>query len=227
MMSLLGEGVAARRTLCPQDSREAFGSASNAVGLCSALWRPPLPSHGSGCFRWWWPDRQSSPRMLRSLGWLHPRSLSRALAMVLPPCCLFLCSLGSLRRCNFPFQQKIFLYFNICQCIRILSCGDRKVKVLVTQLCPTPWDPTDCSPPGSSVHEIPQARILELVAIPFSKGSFQPRDWTWIPCFAGKFFTFWAGAGRGVVGRMVIERSIPNVLPFTVDTVLTQTASVL
>ena len=36
-----------------------------------------------------------------------------------------------------------------------------KVKVLVTQLCPTLCDPTDCSPPGSSVHGTLQARILE------------------------------------------------------------------
>ena len=37
-------------------------------------------------------------------------------------------------------------------------------------------DPVDCSPPGSSVHEILQARILEWVAISFSKGSYLPRD---------------------------------------------------
>ena len=44
-----------------------------------------------------------------------------------------------------------------------------KVKVLVTQLCPTLCDPMDCSPPGSSAHGILQARILVLsVAIPFS-----------------------------------------------------------
>ena len=43
------------------------------------------------------------------------------------------------------------------------------VVVKVTQSCPTLWDPTDCSPPGSSVHGILQARILEWVAIPISK----------------------------------------------------------
>ena len=42
---------------------------------------------------------------------------------------------------------------------------------LVAQLCPTLCNPMDCSPPGSSVHEILQARILEWVAIPFSWGS--------------------------------------------------------
>ena len=43
-------------------------------------------------------------------------------------------------------------------------------KVLVAQECPTLYDPMDCSPPGSSVHEILQARILEWVAISFSRG---------------------------------------------------------
>ena len=42
---------------------------------------------------------------------------------------------------------------------------------LVTQLCPTLWGPMDCSPPGSSVHEISQARILQWVAFSFSRGS--------------------------------------------------------
>ena len=47
-----------------------------------------------------------------------------------------------------------------------------KVKVLVTQSCLTPCDPMHCSSPGSSVHGILQARILEWVAMPSSRGSF-------------------------------------------------------
>jgi hypothetical protein len=43
--------------------------------------------------------------------------------------------------------------------------------------------------PGSSVHGILQARILEWVAIPFSRASFQPRDQTWVSCIIGRFFT--------------------------------------
>ena len=53
-----------------------------------------------------------------------------------------------------------------------------KVKVLVTQLCPALWDPMDYSLPGSSVHGIPQARILEWVASPFSRKSSRHRDLT-------------------------------------------------
>ena len=54
--------------------------------------------------------------------------------------------------------------------------------VFVAQSCPTLCDPMDCSPPGSSVHGILQARILEWVAIPFSKGSSWPRDRTRVSC---------------------------------------------
>ena len=63
--------------------------------------------------------------------------------------------------------------------------------MLVTQSCPTLCHPMDCSPPGSSVHEIFQARILEWVAIAFSKGSSQPRNRTWVSYTAGRFFTSW------------------------------------
>ena len=50
----------------------------------------------------------------------------------------------------------------------------------------------DCSPPGFSVHGILQARILEWIAILFSRGTSQLRDWTLISCIAGRFFTVWA-----------------------------------
>ena len=50
------------------------------------------------------------------------------------------------------------------------------VKMLDAQSCLTLWNPVDCSPPGSSVHGILQARILERVAVSFSKGSSSPRD---------------------------------------------------
>ena len=66
------------------------------------------------------------------------------------------------------------------------------VCALVTQLCLTLWDPMDCSPPGSSVHGILQARKTKWVAISFSKGTSRPRDQTWVSCIAGWFFTVWA-----------------------------------
>ena len=60
---------------------------------------------------------------------------------------------------------------------------------LFTKSCPTFCDPMDCSSPGSSVHGISQARILEWIAISSSTGSSQPRDQTQVSCLAGRFFT--------------------------------------
>ena len=62
-------------------------------------------------------------------------------------------------------------------------------EVKVAQSCLTLCDPRDCSPPGSSVHEISQARILEWVAIPSSRGSSRLRDRTQVSRIAGRFFT--------------------------------------
>ena len=60
------------------------------------------------------------------------------------------------------------------------------------QLCPTLCNPIDCSPPGSSILGILQARILEWVSLPSSRGSSWPRNWTHISCVAGRLFTHWA-----------------------------------
>ena len=60
------------------------------------------------------------------------------------------------------------------------------------QLCPALCDPMDCSPPGSSVHGFIQSRILKWVAMPSSRQSSRPRDWTcvsYISCTDWRFFT--------------------------------------
>ena len=62
--------------------------------------------------------------------------------------------------------------------------------------CLTLWDPMDCSPPGSSVHGISQARILEWVATPFSRESSWPRDPTQVSCIAVRFFYHLSHQGR-------------------------------
>ena len=59
------------------------------------------------------------------------------------------------------------------------------------QSCPTLCDPVDCRPPGSSVHGILQARILEWVAVP-SRGPCWPRIKPWVSYVADRFFTIWA-----------------------------------
>ena len=61
--------------------------------------------------------------------------------------------------------------------------------VLVAQSCPTLRTPMDCGLPGSSVHGILQTLILELEAIPFSRGSSRSRGQTQVSCIAGRFFT--------------------------------------
>ena len=67
-------------------------------------------------------------------------------------------------------------------------------KMLVAQSCLTLCNPMDCSSPGSSVHRISQARILEWVAISFSRGSSWPTDWTRVSCIGRKILyhcTIW------------------------------------
>ena len=80
------------------------------------------------------------------------------------------------------------------------------VKVLAPQLCLTLCKPMNCSSPGSSVQGILQARILEWVAISFSRESSQPGnqipDSCHISCMAGGFFTAEPlGTLRGQVGQ--------------------------
>ena len=77
------------------------------------------------------------------------------------------------------------------------------VKMLVAQSCLSLCDSRGCSPPGSSVCGILQAKILEWVAISFSRGSSRSWDRTQVLCIAGRFFTVWAtreaclAGGRG------------------------------
>ena len=65
---------------------------------------------------------------------------------------------------------------------------EKECVCVSAQSCLTLCNPVDRSPPGSSVHGIPQARILEWVAISFSRGSSRPRDQTHVSCTAGGFF---------------------------------------
>ena len=77
-------------------------------------------------------------------------------------------------------------------CILQISSGNPSSQLArvseVAQLCPTLCDTLDCSPPGSSVHGMLQARILEWVAISFSRDSSQPRDRTQVSRIAGRLF---------------------------------------
>ena len=72
--------------------------------------------------------------------------------------------------------------------MKLLYDPEITLKVKVAQSCPTLCNPMDYSLPGSSVHGILQARILEWVAIPLSRGSCQPRDQTQVSHIAGRLF---------------------------------------
>ena len=73
--------------------------------------------------------------------------------------------------------------------------SDFSLESEFAQFYPTLCDPVDCSPPGSSIHRILQARVLEWVASSFSRGSSQPRDQTQVSRIAGRHFKLWATRG--------------------------------
>ena len=94
------------------------------------------------------------------------------------------------------FSRKFFFvcFFFFLSCLLLsfpASSFMLKVKSEseVAQSCRTLCDPMDCSLPGSSVHGIFQARVLEWGAIAFSRGSFLPSDRTRVPHIAGRHFT--------------------------------------
>ena len=93
--------------------------------------------------------------------------------------------------CLFWFNSRhwSFLFFKFSSTERFRVVG---IKMLVAPSCSTLCNPVDSNLPGSLVHGIFQARILEWVAIPFSRGSSRPRDQTQVSHIAGRFFTIWA-----------------------------------
>ena len=86
----------------------------------------------------------------------------------------------------------LYTYICVCVCVCVYVC------MLVSQLCLAPCDPMGCSLPGSTVHGILQARILEWVDIPFSRESSRLGDWTQISpglLHCSRFLTVWATGG--------------------------------
>ena len=104
----------------------------------------------------------------------------------------WLCT-GSLPTTTFPFfsiKKNIYPAWHELALGSILLYHEWK-KNLDAQSCLTHCNPVDYSPPGSSVQRILQARPLEWIAIPFSRGSYWPRDQTQVSCITGRFFTVW------------------------------------
>ena len=110
--------------------------------------------------------------------------------------------------CSF-YGQIIFHFVCVCVCVCVYM-----FKMLLNQLCLTPCSPMDYSLPGSSVHGILQARILEWVAVPFSRGSFWPRDWTRGSCIAHSHFPFVClvpESGSFVYQELALDRDSKNI----------------
>ena len=115
---------------------------------------------------------------------------------------------------NSLFRKDVLTYIHTCKnnrchcltpfllCTRSSWCA---VLCLVAQSCPTLCDPMDCSPPGSSIHGILQARILEQVTMPSSRASSQPKDRTQVSHIADGFFSIWATRGAFSGGAVVKE----------------------
>ena len=86
------------------------------------------------------------------------------------------------------------------------------MKSEVAQSCPTLCDPMDCSLPGSSVHGIFQAKILEWVAISLSRGSSRPRDRTQVSHIAGKRFNLCTTREAQLLRKVLIKcRECPSI----------------
>ena len=128
-------------------------------------------------------------------------SMSRYFERERPHSHNFYCSIIIIIVFNF-FLCKIcklnFLIARVCTYRKILSTyiiqycpqfqGPTESESEVTQSCLTLCNPVDCSLPGSSIHGILQARILEWVAISFSRGSSRPRDRTRVSCIGDRRF---------------------------------------
>ena len=101
-------------------------------------------------------------------------------------------SFGIFLHGKFVYFMHLFLHSNKCVCV----CGVCNVCVhMLAQLYLTLCDPMKCGRPGSSVHGISQARILEWVAISYFRGTFQPRDQIHISCISyscRQIFYLWA-----------------------------------
>ena len=114
-------------------------------------------------------------------------------------------------------NTNLFVIKHLSGTVMVRRPRRKRVCAKPLQSCLTLCDHMDCSPPGSSVHEILQARVLEWVAMP-SKGSSQPRDQTWISCTASRFFTIGAieeAQRKGEIGLKYV--SLKHIFSYVAD----------
>ena len=137
----------------------------NRLGLVSGCRGPPQAGDQQGDFIDWVRRSQVGDTLPRQMG---PHMIGRSWCVEIT---------------QRPGLQWSFFFFLTCES----ESG-------VAQLCPTLCDPMDCSLPGSSVHGIFQAIVLEWIAISFSRGSSRPRDQTQVSHIVDRRFTIWATA---------------------------------
>ena len=135
------------------------------------------------------------PSLASPLTYLHTLAMTD---LIYFPCCLAISRMSYkwnpsvcclLNLASFT-EHKSSMLLHIKEFVAFYCCG--KKKSVSHSVMSDSFNPGDCSLPGSFVHGIPQTRILEWVAIPFSRGSSWPRDWTQGSYIAGRFFTVWA-----------------------------------
>ena len=103
----------------------------------------------------------------------------------------FLWVQANVSRCSFAVVPLTHCSYDLFILVDVLICEIVCVCVCV-QSCLSLWDPMDCSLPGSSIHGISLGRILEWVAISFSRGSSRPRDRTHVSCVGKWILYHWA-----------------------------------
>ena len=163
-----------------------------------SCWHLPISSGSAGCYYLWlWPGKTGKP-------WLWHQTASGSSFL----------GADEGRACALWEWFKVFFmgFHHRHTPVMTISKGQRPLPSLAVtfckfacvcakllQSCPTLCNPMDCSPPGSSVHGILQARVLEWVAMPFSRGSSWPGDQTWIsmsPQLEEGFFITWKAHNR-------------------------------
>ena len=107
----------------------------------------------------------------------------------------------SLSYCLCGAQQIFIKYFIFC----VFCVSDSACLILC--------DTINCSLPHSSIHGVLQARILEWIAMPFSRGSSWPRDQTQVSCIADRFFTTWAQGKPVPIWTAFLPFEVPNYYP--------------
>ena len=175
-------------TWCPHDSwvssswRPYSADAFDAV-LRKLVWLPPSPSHT--------PILSLEMPLISVVPGYSVLDLVIALStcvgglgVSILQCC---CEMIRVKYSSLALSGWFCYCVHVCVCV----CVRAHVCVLVAQLCPFLCDPIDCSLAGFSVCGILQARILEWVAVPFSRESSPPRNRSRVSLIAGRFFTVW------------------------------------